>query len=60
MPKLVSSCHITKIVANDYGFKLIKIVKIIVGDYDFRIKLKSWLVTTILIIKKNHNYQPRF
>ena len=47
MYKLVSSCHITKIIFSDYGFKLLKKVKIIVINHCFNIKLKLWYVLTL-------------
>ena len=41
MPNLISSYHITNIVVNDYGFKLFKKVKTIVGDYGFEVNVKT-------------------
>ena len=33
-------CHINKTVIDDYGFKFLKIVKIIIINYGFRLKVK--------------------
>lgn len=40
MPKLVFHSHIIKIIVGDYGFKYFKVVKTVVTNYDFKLKVK--------------------
>ena len=36
----MSRYHVTKIIINDYDFKFFKLVKIIVTNYSFKLKVK--------------------
>ena len=60
MPKLVSSCHVTKTVVGDYGFKLFQKAKTVVGDYSLRFKVKTVVGDYSFKKNLNHSNQPRF
>ena len=53
MLKLISYSHIMETIVGDYGFK-----NIIVTKNDYRIKVKQWLVTMVLIktVVTNHDF----
>ena len=65
----MSPCHVTETVVSDYDFKFFKIIKIIVINYSFKLKVKTIVgdygfnhlkKIKIVVINYSFNYLKKF